>query len=173
MGTTPKSFEEYLVFGEEGEHLVASYLMSKGVTVAPLYQYQRHNTAPFLLSIDSGISKKHILPDLSCYKDGKAFFVEVKRKNQWWVNHLGGFNETGVDARLWEHYKDIALDTKCDVFLFFLHETAEPLGLYYGEIKRLAAFCPRLWRSKSNNLVFVREEWLTKVNDSEWKQEYV
>jgi len=154
-----KSFEDYLEFGKEGEHYVANWLIGRGNVVAPLYQYNNHNKAPVILWDESGRRIQCVLPDLQCYKHSKAWFAEVKRKNQWWQ---GEYFETGVDIRLWKHYQKVRQQTGCDVWIFFLHENMEPTGLFAGEVMALHSQGPRIWEN-GTPLVFFRREWLKRV----------
>jgi hypothetical protein len=159
----PNGFEEQLAFGQEGEHMVAQWLLGRGSAVAPLYQYTKHDKAPVILWDESGRAIHCTLPDLQCYVGGEAFFAEVKRKNQWWENRDLGAFETGTDERLWRRYTRVAQRTGCPVWLFFLHETREPTGLFVGEIQRLNSMGPRHWRGGGKPLVFVQHAWLRKV----------
>lgn len=160
-----RAFEQALAFGAEGEHVVATWLLERGSAVAPLYQYTNHDQAPVILWDDDGRRIRCVLPDLHCYRSGKAFFAEVKRKNQWWDNRDLRCLETGMNLRLWRDYVRVRARTGCHVYVFFLHETMPPTGLFVGEIQTLNQLCPREWRGGETPLVFVRQEWLRHVSD--------
>ena len=115
METTHKSFEEALAYGEDGEKQIAEYLMAKGVSIIPFYQFNP-NQAPFLLAD----GQKYVLPDLLCSNMKKVFFVECKRKKRW-VSFRGRI-ETGFSNRLLEQYKKVQEFTGIHIFPFFLME---------------------------------------------------
>jgi hypothetical protein len=159
----PTDFERALAYGAEGEHIVANWLLDRGSAVAPLYQYTNHDQAPVILWDDSARRIRCVLPDLHCYRDGAAYFAEVKRKNQWWHNRPLKCLETGMNVRLWHEYRRVREKTGCPVYIFFLHETMEPTGLFYGEIEDLAKQGPREWTKGDKPKMFVRQEWLRKA----------
>lgn len=151
------SFEEYLQFGKEGEHEVAELLIEKGVTIMPLYQFEETH-APFLVSQD----QKLISPDLFCFgKD--AFFVEVKTKRQWVVFRT--CVETGLDKRLWDHYKNVKDATGKNIYLVFNHKVEEPTGFFFCELEEFT----RVWDGthgkelKYNSMVFYDISVLKKL----------
>jgi len=137
------SFEEKLEWGEEGEKTIASRLIKKGVAVAPLYQFKNHDNTPIMLTDKEQL----ILPDLTCWKDGKNFFVECKRKNQW-VSY-GGVVETGLDQRHFKEYCNLKAITGQKVYLFFIHENKDP-GVFFHELRYLLPHM-RLWNGRKPN----------------------
>lgn len=126
------NFKKSLQFGEEGEHEVAKFLIDRGVTVLPLYQFNS-DQAPVLLSMNEQI----ISPDLICFKR-EAFMVEVKTKNQW-VSYKGRV-ETGLNKRHFDHYKKIQQMTKKNVYVFFNHKTEQPTGFYFAPLNKWTRF---------------------------------
>lgn len=124
------SFEDKLKWGEEGEKGVATMLINKGVTVAPLYQFNNHDSAPVCLGHGFALT----LPDLTCWNDGVNFFVECKRKNQW--VRFNGNIETGLNQKHFDVYEQVKARTGQSVYLFFVHDGEMP-GTYYGEIHAL------------------------------------
>lgn len=158
MEQKQKSFNELLAFGEEGEHEVANYLISQGVTVMPLYQFEPNEAPYFVNKID-----KIVAPDLICFKND-AFLVEVKTKNRWIV--YNGVIETGLDKRLYNEYNKIQEITKKPVYIFFNHKQNEPIGIYYTELNNFT----RIWDGKANGekkyneMVFYNIEVLKKFN---------
>lgn len=134
-------FEQRLAEGVEGEHRIARKLLDIGVAVAPLYQFENQGTAPHMLGKLGCDQIKRVLPDLTCWGE-TAFFAEVKRKQRWVT--YSGFLETGLNARLFREYCDVQALTGCPVFLFFLHESQLPTGVWIGRIDRLRARC-REW----------------------------
>jgi len=130
------SFEDSLQFGEDGEHEVAKILINRGVTLMPLYQYNKEH-APYLLNVNGNITS----PDLLCFKND-CFFVEVKTKNQW-VEYCGEM-ETGFDLKHFEDYRKIFETTNKKVYVFFNHKTKDPQGIYYIELMKYT----RIWDGK-------------------------
>lgn len=153
-----KSFSQQLAFGEEGEHEVAMYLISKGVSVMPLYQFESTH-APLIYSVNSNI----VSPDLICFKDD-CFMVEVKTKNQW-VKFKDRV-ETGFDYKHYNHYKSIQTTTGKDVFVFFNHKTQPPLGFYFTKLDDYT----RIWDGivkgvkVHSQMVFYNINSLLKIN---------
>lgn len=151
------SFESKLKLGEEGEHEVAQYLMRRGVSVLPLYQFDI-DTAPVIYSANS----ETISPDLICFKDD-AFMVEVKTKNQW-VSYMGRV-ETGLNLKHYNHYKQIACITGKEVYVFFNHREQHPIGMYYCGLDKYT----RVWdgivrgRRVHPEMVFYNIEVLHKL----------
>ena len=133
MEQKQENFSDMLAFGEEGEHEVAKYLISKGVNVLPLYQFMNDH-APYILSTE----RKVVSPDLICFRKD-CFMVEVKTKNQW--VKFNGTVETGIDRRLYNHYKTIQELTRKEVYVIFNHKTQEPLGYFMAELNNYT----RIW----------------------------
>lgn len=152
MGAQPESLTGDALFewGEEGEHRIARLLMLRGCVVAPLYQYTK-SSAPVAMWWSSGKPVTGVLPDLSCWKGGEFFFVEVKRKTRWTL--WEGRRETGCDWRLFQQYLRIRQETGVPVWLFFVHEDdghpkARPTGVYAAPLSRLAPGV-RFWDGKN------------------------
>lgn len=144
-----QDFETNFAFGVQGEHFVADWLMRRGNVVAPLYQFENSNGAPALFSIQGAGVEKTILPDLTCFSNSKCWFAEVKRKNRWAIGYRSaGSFETGFNSRHLMHYERVAKQTGMDVWLFFLHESSEPTGLF---TMRVGASKPRFWNGKSKS----------------------
>ena len=136
---TQISFNEFLKFGQEGEEIVASYLMSEcGVSILPLYQFDP-NSMPTILTKN----KKLIAPDLTCFNCGNVFFVEVKRKRKW-VRYEGEL-ETGFDYKHLKNYLEVEEETGLKVFVVFNHENERPTGLFYTELLNY----DRIWDGKN------------------------
>lgn len=135
MGQNQTNFNEFLKFGEEGEEIVAEYLMNNcGISILPLYQFEAEST-PIILNKKI----KMITPDLTCFNSGHVFFVEVKRKRKW-VRRKGQL-ETGFNYDHFIHYSRVEKDTGLKVFIVFNHEKENPTGLYYVELKNY----DRIW----------------------------
>jgi hypothetical protein len=146
------SFKEQLAFGEEGEHEVASYLISRGVTILPLYQFE-NNTAPLLYHIRGKI----ISPDLICF-GRESFMVEVKTKNQW--VKFNGIVETGLNQKHFNHYSDIQVATGNIVYVFFNHKTEKPTGFYFCKLNDYT----RVWDGRVNGKLVYDEMVFYNIN---------
>lgn len=116
MEQNKDSFKELLAFGEEGEKEVATYLISKGINILPLYQFTPEQ-APKILNINNNFTS----PDLTCFKDGKCFFVEVKSKRRWTICPNTKRIETGCDYRLYKEYINLCEQLKLKIYLVFNH----------------------------------------------------
>lgn len=137
LGRVSLSFQDQLAFGEEGEKSIAEMLINRGVSILPLYQFKNHDQTPFLLTRE----EKLTMPDLTCWKNGDAYFVECKRKNKW--VHFNGQMETGLNLKHFKEYEKIKALTNLDVWLFFLHEHDHP-GIYFEEIHAIKPLA-RVW----------------------------
>jgi len=157
MEMTQKNFEKLLKFGQEGEHEVAKYLIEKGVSVLPLYQFNAEE-APYIVNMNN----KLISPDLICFNK-VSFFVEVKTKNQW-VEFKGSL-ETGLDKRHYLHYLEISKTTNLQVYLFFNHKQKEPLGIYCCKLEDFTREWDGMYNNvrKSPSMVFYDYSVLTKI----------
>lgn len=158
-----QTFQEYLEYGEEGEHIVADYLMNScDASVLPLYQFEDKKTAPYLIYKDS----KYKLPDLTVWKESKIYFIEVKRKRQW--VRFAGNTETGVDSYLYDNYVKIQDITGTQIYLWFVHEDEEPVGFFYISIDNFKKDM-RYWDGKAKGkqvikaMVFTDIKNLTKI----------
>lgn len=134
------AFETNLAWGEEGEHLIARWLLRRGVAVAPLYRCAVRERGPVLLHEADGHELARVLPDLTCWRRQRCFFAEVKRKKRW----VGPFThrkkrgaETGFNLNHWRDYRLISGTTGAAVWVFFLHEEKGPTGVWAGEVTRL------------------------------------
>ena len=122
------SFEADLKWGEEGEALVTKWLTDRGFVVAPLYQFNAES-APVLFSKNQTL----LSPDLSVFRDNRAFFAEIKRKKRWVKSRQNGM-ETGYDMKHHRHYMEVRRLTGLPVWAVFVHEDQQPTGLYTVEI---------------------------------------
>lgn len=121
MEQKKENFNEMLKFGIEGEKEVATILIKKGINVLPLYQFEPETSPKIINKEDNFIS-----PDLTCFKDGKCFFVEVKNKKRWTINPINNLIETGCDYRLYKHYLELSKHTGIKLYLVFNHINNEP-----------------------------------------------
>lgn len=160
MEQKQKSFNEQLAFGEEGEHEVARYLISKGVSVMPLYQFENSH-APLIYTINTNV----VSPDLICFKDD-CFMVEVKTKNQW--VKFKGITETGFNKKHFDHYKSIQDITGKQVYVFFNHKKQKPLGFYFAKLNAYTRIWDGVVKGKKIHpeMVFYNIKTLSRVKET-------
>lgn len=132
------NFKEALAFGEEGEKDVAELLIKKGINILPLYQFTTEE-APKIINQNNN----YISPDLTCFFNGKCFFVEVKSKNRWTICPKTKRTETGCDYRRYKHYLELSEKTGLKVLMVFNHINNKPFkhlnessnGFFYVDVK--------------------------------------
>jgi hypothetical protein len=105
--------------GEEFQTGLARYLQARGWGTVPVYDYDGgNNKAPKL-------DRRHgslILPDLFAARAGVSVWCEAKRKTSATLTMITGQHETGIDARLYDHYRQVKNESGLRVFLFFGHD---------------------------------------------------
>lgn len=114
-------FQEALDWGAEAERYVRKLLRSRGWWVIDTAKAADEGSAP-LLAGPSG-ERSIVLPDLHCFRDGKARAFEVKRKKRavpW--DKGGGRRETGIDLRSYQDYLAYEQKSGTDVCLVFVHD---------------------------------------------------
>lgn len=117
------SFDEQLASARQIEMAVGAWLIRRGWSVLPVYDYSglADGKAPKLDNGAGGI----VTPDLLASKAGETRWVEVKFKARADWTHLTQRLETGINLRLWNHYKTILAETGIDVWLVFVHEAED------------------------------------------------
>ena len=153
MEQTKVSFEEQLQYGKEGEKEIALYLLNKGCSILPLYQFN-DELAPKIFTANEIITS----PDLTVFKEEKCFFIEVKRKKQW--VRFGEIVETGCNYRHYAEYKKVSRFTGIKLFLIFLHENEEPCGKYLIDINTVG----RYWNGKVNERKVSKPMYFWNIN---------
>jgi len=122
-----EDFNKQLQYGQDGEREIAARLISNGFAVMPLYQF----SASFAPTIYSN-NGNYTCPDLMCFSASYQMFVDSKKKRQW-VTYSGG-KETGINKNHYEAYKKLSDTTGIDMYLVFIHDENEPMGIYITEI---------------------------------------
>ena len=125
--SSPRDFQDSLAFGHAGESLVSNWLRSQGHTVVPIgspnYTLHSHQGgAPVAYTPEGPI----VTPDLLCFSGDGARWVEVKQKSRFAWYRRGQCWNTGIDDRLWTHYRDCERVTGFPVWLLFLHRESTP-----------------------------------------------
>jgi len=128
MELKQESFKVKLAFGKEGEHEVGEYMLNKGYSILPLYQFN-DDVAPQIFNAKTTITS----PDLFVCGNNKYFWVEVKTKNRW-IKYLAD-TETGCNYKHYIEYLKIAEITGLPVYIIFNHKDNDPRGFYSVNIK--------------------------------------
>ena len=123
MEQSKESFKELLVFGEEGEKEVATYLIKKGINILPLYQFN-NDKAPLIINTESNYKS----PDLTCFQNGNCYFIEVKTKRRWTICLKTNRIETGCSYRLYQEYFNLSKKTKIKLYIIFNHINNKPFN---------------------------------------------
>jgi len=138
MGQSKENFKELLDFGQEGEKEIAEILINKGINILPLYQFEPNKTPKIINNENNFIS-----PDLTCFKNGNCFFVEVKSKQRWTICPTTNRIETGCDYRHYKHYLELSEKTGINLIMVFNHINNTPFadkskisnGYFYIDVK--------------------------------------
>lgn len=159
-------FQTALEVGRKGEHLVGTKLISTGCTVFPLYQFEEHRKTPILFDANGAITA----PDLFVWGEEDHYFVEVKLKHSWVLqHHVKRGLETGFDSHLLSHYLQVERQTGFTLWVYFIHtpnlipyqDTTQgpfpgyikgapgPTGVFAGTVTDLEAHA-REWEGKAS-----------------------
>ena len=111
-------FAQKLALGNQYERLVSDWLMTKGWRLLAAYEYSGEDKAPRLMALDGD---SLIVPDLLAAKDGKALWFEVKFKTSSDFTRITKRQETGISARLADHYSRVETISGIPVWLIFCH----------------------------------------------------
>jgi hypothetical protein len=136
--TTP--FQQTLAQGQIGEGLIACYLRKRGWTILPVYEKEIDNHKGPRLFLPYGETEL-IAPDLLGMKGQQIRWFEAKSKGTATFYRKKWEWQTGIDKRLYCHYKQVQELTTWPVWLLFLqHNTVAnnapvdadpcPTGLY-------------------------------------------
>jgi hypothetical protein len=139
-------FRRKLALGNRFEVMVAAWLKSRRFYLLPVYDYSGlgANKAPKLEAQTPYGSL--VLPDLLVARDGGVKFVEVKYKDRAdWTRITQRF-ETGINLRLWLHYRKVQVVSGIPVWLMFVHQQEDEIR--GGWIDDLAALKPRKYEGQ-------------------------
>lgn len=117
-----KTFADQLNFGREIEKCVSRWLMKRGESILPVYDYSglAEDKAPKLTNLHS--SDSLVLPDLLGFRMGRGMWFEVKFKDSANFTRITGRLETGISKRLWDQYWRVAAISGLPVWLIFAHK---------------------------------------------------
>lgn len=115
-----RNFEQRLEFAKQFEKAVAAWLQRRGWLVLPTYDFsgKDDDKAPKLMA--QQWSKSLIVPDLLACR-GETHWVEVKYKThaEWtWMTQR---YETGLNLRLWDHYREVWRVSGIKIWIVFVH----------------------------------------------------
>lgn len=157
MPRSDDHFHAQLDAAREWERSLAAWIRSRGWYVVPTYDFcgRGEDKAPKLLAPPGAESL--VLPDLQCFRDGRAQWLECK-----WKARADRYRKTqqlttGISRRLFDHYQRVEERTGFCVVLAFLHEREQQIRGgsladlercfshdYTGE--RMGRFGMRFWR---------------------------
>lgn len=106
------NFKENLKYGEQGEKETAELFRERGFTVESFYE-NVNTSAPM---IDYG-GIKFIAPDL---KINNTFYVECKRKENWFYNKNLNITENGIDYEKWCEYMNLSEYANVNIYVNFI-----------------------------------------------------
>ncbi len=174
------SFAQNLEQGKVGESLIAQWLMSRGHYIIPVYEKEiDEGKGPRVFGPNGS---QIIAPDaLVIHCDTyKVCFVECKHKKRFsWYRKEQSW-QTGIDLRHWKDYQKLKSVLGYEVYLFFLHQLADPwhkdkaygcpdecpTGLFYGEVDALKDI-GRTAHEHANGMVYWNCQDLVKVAELE------
>lgn len=117
-------FEESLEVGRLWEQRIARWLMLKGWLILPVYDYSGNDhKAPKLEALKKEDSL--VLPDLLMFQQQRVQWMEVKYKESAVEYRKTHQMVTGLNLRLWNHYKKVQEETGHPVFIAFIHQREE------------------------------------------------
>ncbi len=135
------NFKTDLKQGLEAEKIVSEILTAKGILNFPLCQFDgatNGNGGPKIWGHNSGL----VCPDLICFENGKAFFIEVKSKAH--AREYETQKEYSLDANLYNVYLKVQTFTNCPVWLAFYDRSKKTV--YLGKIDEYS----RIWDGIKN-----------------------
>lgn len=129
----PEEFNRQLVRSRDhAERPIAEWFKRHGHVILPTYAFSAAG-AP---KLEAFCAEDSIVnPDLLVARRGLMFWVEVKLKTSVTRYRIGGTDDTGIDRRLWLHYRACAEATGAKVFLAFAHEDLD--AVYLDDTDRL------------------------------------
>lgn len=122
-------FEKQLEAARVWEQRFAAWARTLGYWVLPTYDFsgKGDDKAPKLLAPVGAQSL--VLPDLQCFRDGEGRWVECKYKSRADDYRVGGYRVTGIQQRLWRHYRGVQEVTKASVTIAFLHAKEDEIRI--------------------------------------------
>ena len=138
-------FNDSLKFGLGGERIVAEIMRARGWTVVQVGGQHGEYQGP-RIELPMGLTL--VSPDLIIMKNGKTFWIEVKRKSVFSFHKNSQKITTGIDLDKWIDYLEADRYGSFPLWLFFLHESdtvrdapdgiARPkTGIYFGQARKL------------------------------------
>lgn len=171
------NFEENLAHGQVGESMIANWLKWKrGALILPVYETEIKTGKGPRLSLPDG---DLIAPDMLVIPPPpyQPRWWEAKHKTRWTWYRQGLCWQTGIDTRHYEDYLKVREACGYGLFLAFLHVQSKPheddleqgsrsrcpIGLFVGEIKRLAGCVDHRSDEHANGMVYWRHGDLKRI----------
>lgn len=140
-------FEDSVALGREYEIAVSKFLQRRGWSVLPAYDYsgKGDSKAPRLMNMEGGL----VVPDLLACRNGKTRWFEVKWKTRADFTRMTQRMETGVDGRLYQHYRQVKHQSGQQVWIVFVHiEEQQVRANEIGELDKIVRYSPNFNNGK-------------------------
>ncbi len=155
-------FTRRLGEGQVGEGKVARWLRDLGWNVLPAYGVEvGSGKGPRLFTATAG---ELVAPDLLVFNRERVMWAEVKTKSSFTWHRTTQTWQDGIDLRHWLEYLKVADVSGWDVWLLFLHESADtpakdtpmgmspPVGLFGNSVGVLRDVVDHVW--ESGNMIY-------------------
>lgn len=128
------SFQDKLAQGMVAESAIANWVKSRGASVMPAYQVEKHSgKGPQLFACNGGF----VAPDMLVFSDRGIQWIESKHKSVFTWHRATEQWTTGIDLKHYGDYLHVAKQTKLPVWLLFFHHESQPSA------DDLASGCPK------------------------------
>lgn len=128
------SFQDNLAQGMVAESAIANWVKSRGSSVMPAYQVEKHSgKGPQLFTFRGGF----VAPDMLVFSDHGIQWIESKHKSVFTWHRKTSQWTTGIDLKHYADYLHVAKQTKLPVWLLFFHRESHPSA------DDLASGCPK------------------------------
>lgn len=171
MDGRPVTFETVFSKGRKGEGLIALYLRRHGWNVLPVYEKEMGEFKGPVLYQATG--DPLICPDLLCFRDGQARWVEAKTKSAFSWHRITGKWTTGIDRLNYDEYRRVRSISSWPLWLLFLQQPGQraknspvgcPSGLFgqeLGELEKTINHTSKKWGK--GGMVYWSAESLVRV----------
>src|SRR6266446_818538 len=143
-----KAFQETFRFGEDGENVIANFLIDSGWHVLPVYEKEGGDfKGPRVYTAER---TELVAPDILSFRNGKIRWVEAKHKTVFTWHRLSKQWVTGIDRHHWKQYQRIFDLIGYELWILFLHKESipddrdlrycngqSPVGLFGNSIENL------------------------------------
>jgi hypothetical protein len=122
--STP-TFEERLMLARRNENKISRWLASRERVLAMVNVYEsesKNGFGPRVFTRTDG----YVSPDLLGFTVLGAIWFETKQKSVFTWHRITSCWCTGIDLHHYEDYQRVEVETRCPVWLLFLHEQDQP-----------------------------------------------